>query len=66
MQTCWEAGSGSLESKMAPLSEVEKLNDYGRWLRKELKSSVKQPVLERMEDYVLSQGPEDSVFTWLL
>lgn len=66
MQTCWEAGSGSLESNMAPLSEVEKLNVDGRWLRKELKSSAKQPMLERVEDYVLSQGPEDSVLTRLL
>ena len=30
------------------------------------KSSAKQPMLERMEDYVLSQGPEDSVLTRLL
>lgn len=47
-------------------TEVEKLNVYGRWLRKELKSSAKQPMLERVEDYVLSQGLEDSVLTRLL
>lgn len=48
MQTCWEAGSGKPGKQDGPTGvKLKKLNDYGRWLRKELKSSAKQPVLER-------------------